>query len=233
MEERYGPPRSTFLGFAAGILRLYPLGAPTDVAFQADDEALATDPNRNNDFSYTFPNDQDTQERCPFAAHVRKTNPRADLEGKLNVSTEPFRIIRSGIAFGQEVSEEEAANAKTTKDRGLLFVAYQSNIKNGFQFLQQSKSSRAPGGVSVTAVDDICAGWANAIKFPPKKPIDPGFDPIIGQAPDEGIRTMSGSNPKDQNGELQLDSQFVVPKGGEYFFSPSIPALKQTFALAA
>jgi len=85
----------------------------------------------------------------------------------------------------------------------------------------------------VIDVDDVCAGWANNRGFPINKPILPGIDPIIGQAPDEGVRTMSGSNPKDLAGELQLDSQFVVPKGGDYFFSPSIPALKQRFALAA
>lgn len=81
--------------------------------------------------------------------------------------------------------------------------------------------------------DDVSAGWANNASFPIFKPANPGFDPIIGQAPDEGVRTMSGSNPKDQAGQLQLDSQFVVPKGGDYFFSPSIPALKERFALAA
>lgn len=216
-----------------GPLRLCPTGAPTDVAFKADDDGLAADPNRNNDFNYNFPNDQDTQERCPFAAHVRKTNPRGDLEVKLNASTENRRILRSGIPFGQEVSAEEAANSKTSKDRGLLFVAYQSNITNGFQFIQQSKSSGASSGVFVADADDVRAGWANKTGFPPQKPMVPGFDPIIGQAPNEGVRTMSGSDPKDHAAELQLDRQFVVPKGGEYFFSPSIPALKQTFALAA
>lgn len=85
----------------------------------------------------------------------------------------------------------------------------------------------------MTEADQVHAGWANNTGFPFGKPLSPGFDPIIGQALDEGVRTMSGSDPNDQNGELQLGSQFVVPKGGEYFFSPSIPALKQTFALAA
>jgi len=163
---------------------------------------------------------------------LRKTNPRGDLETH-QISTEPQRIIRSGIPFGPEVSAEEAANSKTIQDRGLLFVAYQSNIKNGFQFVQQSKWSLDYRLALVVDDDDVSAGWANNAGFPVFKSSNPGFDPIIGQAPDEGVRTMSGSNPKDQAGQLQLDSQFVVPKGGDYFFSPSIPALKERFALAA
>ena len=42
---------------------------------------------------------------------------------------------------------------------------------------------------------------------------------------------MSGTNPNSQATELPLP-EWVIPKGGEYFFSPSIPALKETFALA-
>ena len=103
-----------------------------------DDPALGADPTRNNDFSYNllFPDDQSTQDRCPFAAHVRKTNPRSDL--KQFGGTEIRRIVRSGIPFGPEVAADETT---TRQDRGLLFVAYQSNIGNGFQFIQQSKAA--------------------------------------------------------------------------------------------
>lgn len=104
-----------------------------------DDKELAIDPNRNNNFRYDFPGDQQTQDRCPFAAHVRKTNPRADLED-LGISNESRRILRRGIQFGPEVSPDEAASATTQQGRGLIFAAYQSNIVNGFQFMQQSRS---------------------------------------------------------------------------------------------
>ncbi|KAM0797506.1 peroxidase TAP [Usnea florida] len=189
-------------------------GAPVDLAPTHDDPAIANDNSRNNNFSYDFPEDQQTQDRCPFAAHTRKTNPRADLE-KLGFPTNPttnHRIIRRGIQFGPEVSAAEAASEKTTQGRGLLFAAYQSNLGNGFQFIQKS--------------------WANSPTFISGKPgvPKPGFDPIIG-ADGAGARSMVGTNPASQSTSLPLPT-WVVPKGGEYFFSPSISALKTTFALA-
>ena len=114
-------------------------GAPIDLAPTQDDPNLGADASRNNNFHYAFPDDQITQDRCPFAAHTRKTNPRADLED-LGVSTETRRIIRRGIQFGPEVTPAEAKSGKTIHGRGLLFAAYQSNIVNGFQFLQRSES---------------------------------------------------------------------------------------------
>jgi len=47
--------------------------------------------------------------------------------------------MRRGIAFGREVSEEERAAKKTSYDRGLVFICYQSSIANGFQFIQKSE----------------------------------------------------------------------------------------------
>ncbi|MDI1485783.1 MAG: dye-decolorizing heme-containing peroxidase [Ramalina farinacea] len=191
-------------------------GAPVDLAPLKDNPTLGADTQERNDFRYTADNnDQQTQDRCPFAAHTRKTNPRADLEDH-GIPTDPQRIIRRGIQFGPEVSAGEAASGKTAQGRGLLFACYQSNIANGFQFIQTK--------------------WANNVNFPPFKTAvaAPGFDPIIGQENnDNSLRTMEGTNPASQGTALSLSAEWVVPKGGEYFFSPSISALKGTFATGA
>ncbi|PIL28565.1 hypothetical protein GSI_08606 [Ganoderma sinense ZZ0214-1] len=192
-------------------------GAPVDVFPLADNPAAGEDVLQNNNFRYDFPNDFETQDRCPFAAHTRKTNPRNDLEGpKIGVPTENRRIIRRGIPFGPEVTPEEATSGKTLHGRGLIFAAYCGSITNSFQFIQKS--------------------WANKVEFPPKEHVNPGFDPIIGQNKDGpngvGPRSMVGANPSDQSATLSLPVEWVVPKGGEYFFSPSISVLRDTFALA-
>lgn len=77
--------------------------------------------------------------------------------------------------------------------------------------------------------------WANFTGFPLGKPKDqtPGFDPIIGQTSDLSIRSMSGAIPGNPTGTLSLTQEWVESKGGEYFFSPSISALKETFAAHA
>lgn len=84
---------------------------------------------------------------------------------------------------------------------------------------------------------DGSPGWANAPNFPPFKTAvpTPGFDPLIGQAPGNavGVRSLGGTNPDNQGAQLTLPTDWVVPKGGEYFFSPSIPALKSMFVLSA
>jgi deferrochelatase/peroxidase EfeB len=103
---------------------------------------MAADKLQNNNFTY----DPKSQDRCPFAAHTRKTNPRADLNtiplpGLGPKATETRRIMRRGIQFGPEVSDDERSSGVSSPEleRGLLFVCYQSNIANGFQFIQKSK----------------------------------------------------------------------------------------------
>ncbi|THH17068.1 dyp-type peroxidase [Bondarzewia mesenterica] len=201
----------------ARLMGRWKSGAPIDITPLQDNLKLGPNAKENNNFRYQ--GEIDSQTRCPFSAHTRKTNPRADLEDLPPskggpVSNETRRIIRRGIQFGPELTEEENCDHKTKHGRGLLFVSYQSNISNGFQFLQHS--------------------WANNTQFPPrdKSTVIPGFDPIIGQA-DGAARHVTGSNPQAAGNQLTLPIDFVVPKGGEYFFSPSIPALRDTFALGA
>jgi hypothetical protein len=49
-----------------------------------------------------------------------------------------------------------------------------------------------------------------------------GFDPIIGQ---NGDRRRDMFDPLARGRDLHLPFNFVVPKGGGYFFSPSIKTL--------
>ncbi|RYP39148.1 hypothetical protein DL767_002328 [Monosporascus sp. MG133] len=183
-------------------------GAPLPITPLRDDPDLARDPKRNNKFEF----DPTSQDACPFAAHVRKMNPRGDIP--LEESINPHRVLRRGIQYGPEVSAKEREHNRTESDRGLLFVSYQSSLKDGFQFLQKS--------------------WANPATFPPNKTQQPGQDPLIGQIVDpdkQGARSMTGANPGDTGSTLDLGLQkWVVAKGGEYFFSPSIPVLRDVFS---
>jgi deferrochelatase/peroxidase EfeB len=111
-------------------------GAPIDITPLQDDKALADDPQRNNNFDFL---DATDQSRCPFAAHVRKTNPRTDLRpfGKDEDVVHPHLLLRRGIPFGPEVTPEEKRTHATKHTRGLAFAAYNASIINGFQFVQK------------------------------------------------------------------------------------------------
>lgn len=86
--------------------------------------------------------------KCPFAAHIRKMRPRADLyvgnDHSDDIDAEEVSanhkvtntnvIIRRSITFGPEVDEVEEAE-ETKKRRGLYFLCYQSSIRNGFNHI--------------------------------------------------------------------------------------------------
>lgn len=142
--------------------------------------------------------------KCPFHAHIRKMNPRADT-GKVESSPgfdealgveKIHRIARRGVSYGTNNPTQEPE-----KDSGLLFICFQSNIENQFNFMQ--------------------IRWANAKNF---VKVNVGPDPLIGQP--EGTQKW----PKNW-GEIEtLEHSFplcVNMKGGEYFFAPSISFLKK------
>jgi len=185
-------------------------GAPLDLVPIQDDPTLGGDPQRNNNFDYS---DDLQQVKCPYAAHVRKTNPRAGT-GIIPRQTGilPRLMIRQGIAYGPETTINERRSGKTEYDRGLLFVAYQASIEQSFQFVQRA--------------------WANSTTFPPNtdKIVTPGTDPIIGQvsgAPSfqtQNIINRTGGETDPAN--VVTLTTHVVPQGGEYFFVPPINSIK-------
>ena len=125
---------------------------PIDRHPKVDVPSEAEDVDKVNNFDYLG---DLNQVRCPFAAHLRKMNPRRSAVPGLD-HVQPHRITRQGIPYGPEVGEDEATTTKN--NRGLFFVrgtclvhlageiltfaqkvCYQSSLKNGFHFLQRGR----------------------------------------------------------------------------------------------
>lgn len=154
---------------------------------------------------------------CPFAGHIRKAYPRDDItpggaggadedeqSEQSESDTQTHRLLRRGIPFGEASRSTPTAPFQDNVDRGLLFLAYQTSIKDQFEFVTQN--------------------WVNNPGFATR---DAGHDPIIGQNGQSADRKRTFKVPingSDQTIETKAD--WVIPTGGGYFFSPSIAALK-------
>ncbi|KAM0716673.1 hypothetical protein Q7P37_008118 [Cladosporium fusiforme] len=184
---------------AAHLMGRWRNGTPVHESPDKDDDPELF---ASNNFDYE---PREVHDKCPFAAHTRKMRPRADL------SHDHAVILRRGIPYGPEVTSEEKATKETTKDRGLLFACYQSDIRNGFNFLTTR--------------------WASNHAFPNRKhkfvgEHGPGIDAIVGQRqehhPERSIGLPDGKDPTEHR--MKLES-WVVQRGGDYFFAPSIEAI--------
>lgn len=101
---------------------------------------------------------------CPFAAHIRKVQPRDDPTdiGPMERTFQRL-LLRRGITFGPEGDELDA-------ERGLIFVAYQTSIVDQFEFLMRE--------------------WVND----PEKPhANGGIDPIISTVRNGTIHLLRGN----------------------------------------
>lgn len=177
-----------------------------------------------NDFDYG----DDPGRRCPFHAHIRKTNPRgSDNVGGPGGPSEtaerrhlmprrglPYEDVRRAV-HPEELPEVEtlaefnarAAPLLPTGGVGLLFMAYNRSIGEQFRFTQQA--------------------WVNSAAFP--RPGTHGIDPLIGQGPtNHGDQKMfkTWDDPASPVVAFDFDG-FVRMKGGEYFFSPSLNFLRE------
>jgi deferrochelatase/peroxidase EfeB len=199
------------------------------VPIQAEPIA-GTDPRTIQQNQFTYEADP-AGTRCPFGAHVRRTNPRnSDFPERrpsalrrliiilgfgrkgfyddLISSVRFHRILRRGREYGSELLPEDAVQpAQPNESRGLHFICLNASISRQFEFLQSAwiASTKFSG---VTGESDPLLGNREPI---PGCPVTGGFT-----IPGDGTlrRRVSGL------------PQFVTVRGGAYFFLPSLRALR-------
>ncbi|MFB4265590.1 Dyp-type peroxidase [Nonomuraea sp. GTA35] len=148
-----------------------------------------------NDFTF----DGDDGSKCPFAGHVRKTNPRSFGREVL--------MARRGQTYGERTDEpwdDSPPENRPSGEVGLLFMAFNSSLLDQFEFTQQS--------------------WANNPNFEVEAT---GHDPVIGQGERDIKVTFPKAWGKPEMSVPQAQvAQTVTMKGGEYFFAPSLAYLR-------
>jgi Dyp-type peroxidase family len=198
----------------------WPHGAPL-MRTSEDDEAMGGNNWANNNFLFDqpspavppsdgtapdhFPPSPGDQfgRICPHAAHIRKVNPRdEDTEFGNLKQTLVRRILRRGIPFGKSLPDP--ALEGDNGERGLHFLCYQASIALQFE--------------------SITRDWANETLTP--KP--GGHDPIIGQSGSAQLRarTLDLPGPSGEVETINIHTEWVIPTGGGYFFTPSLSAIR-------
>lgn len=138
---------------------------------------------------------------CPKVAHIRKVNPR-DAISEIGEEGHPGKLmLRRAITFGPEEAEDPDA------ERGLIFLSYQTSIKDQFKFVQTS--------------------WANSTQQPAE-----GLDPIIGQDGTQDVkRRIKLLAPSGQQRTCPFNGRFVTATGGGYFVTPGIAGLRSLLGI--
>lgn len=166
-----------------------------------------------NDFAY----DVDTAgAKCPFHAHIRKTNPRGDVArtfappgappevvAGLDAGERGVRIARRGITYGDRESDFSDAPSHGV---GLLFQCYQADLAAQFAFMQQN--------------------WVTDEAF--VKTSGVGQDAVIGTGARRTSQTWPATWGDASSRKASADlGEFVTNKGGEFFLAPSLATLRR------
>jgi Dyp-type peroxidase family len=104
---------------------------------QNGDPLVTPGPAGNNDFDFRGTDGL----QCPFASHVRRSNPR---DGRRAMP----RILRRGMGYGPSTTQ-----APADADRGTLFMAYCASIAEQFETVQRWVAGGNSSGVGSTQAD--------------------------------------------------------------------------------
>ena len=182
---------------AAKLVGRWRSGAPLTLAPAKDDPALGQDPQRNNDFNYA--NDPEGKQ-APLGCHMRRMNPR-DTKMPVLTDVNIHRIIRRSTTYGAPYDPNAFSAHDDEVPRGLYFLFISAKAMATMEFLQRE--------------------WINSGNF---TGLGEERDPIVGLQQDE-VR-LSRFRRQPVRHRVHGIQTFNVLRGGEYFFMPSLSALK-------
>ena len=136
--------------------------------------------------------------KCPVGAHARRANPRDALDGEGSVDVRLHRMVRRGTSYGPMLAD--GVTEDDGVDRGIIFVFAGAHLKRQFEFV---KTQWLNDGIFIGA------------------PLE--SDPLVGPRQDSGTFTIPQHPIRRRLRDLP---PFVVTRGGEYCFAPSLSALR-------
>jgi Dyp-type peroxidase family len=181
---------------AAKLVGRWRSGAPLTLAPNDDDPALGADPRRNNDFTYAA---DPRGRQVPLGAHMRRMNPR-DTKMAILADVNVHRIIRRSTTYGVPYDPNATSAQDDDVPRGIYFIFLSAKAMATMEFLQQE--------------------WINNGNF-----MDLGDerDPNVGLQEDGATFTIPQHPVRRRIHGIQT---FNLLRGGEYFFMPSLSALR-------
>ncbi|MCB1983951.1 MAG: Dyp-type peroxidase [Burkholderiales bacterium] len=157
------------------------------------------------DFTY---NDDIHGARCPYSAHLRRINPRGSLEYDVKDAYDTpgalvnrRRILRRGLPYG-EVKDA----TRDDGNHGIIFMALNADIQRQFEFVQQQ-----------------WINYANDFKEGNDKEVLLGNHDA--KNPSKVVFSAEPGSGKPPHFVSNIP-RLVETRGGDYFFIPSITALK-------
>ncbi|KAJ6602232.1 dye-decolorizing peroxidase precursor [Mycena sp. CBHHK59/15] len=171
-------------------------GAPIFLTPNADDPVLAADPNRNNDFNFLIASD-----------------PEPGTENHFNQTRCPF---------GAHIRKVHPRGDLDPSVENLHFII-RSSIPYGPEVLATEAATNTTSAERGLAFVSYQADVFNGFPF---GKVDPtiGVDPIIGSL-GGGQKVISGLDQLDPDHDIPIPADYVVSRGGEFFFSPSLAGL--------
>jgi Dyp-type peroxidase family len=136
--------------------------------------------------------------KCPVGAHARRANPRDALDHEGSVDVRLHRMLRRGTSYGPMLPDGVLEDDGL--DRGIMFVFAGAHLKRQFEFV---KTQWLNDGIFIGA------------------PLE--SDPLVGPHHEETSFTIPQ---RPIRRRLQGLPPFVVTRGGEYCFAPSLSALR-------